>query len=86
MILKKLPVGLFDTNCFLIFMPENQELLVIDPGSDAGEIIAEAEKFDFVSARILLTHAHIDHISGCGQVAKASPKKRSALAMPFFVR
>ena len=80
MILKKLPVGLFETNCFLVFMPETKELFVIDPGSDADVIAAEAKKFDFESARILLTHAHIDHISGCGAVAKALNAEHVELA------
>lgn len=80
MILKKLPVGLFETNCFLVFMPEKKLLLIIDPGSDAEKIVAEAEKFDFEEARILLTHAHIDHISGCGAVAKALNIKHVELA------
>lgn len=64
-----LPLGPFATNCFLLFMPEKSELFIIDPGAEAETIIAEAEKFPFKSARILLTHAHIDHISAAGEVA-----------------
>ena len=70
MILKQLPVGAFATNCFLVFMPETRELFIIDPGAEPETIAAEAKKFPFSSARILLTHAHIDHISACGKVAQ----------------
>ena len=62
MILKQLPLGAFATNCFLVFMPETEELFIIDPASEAEKIVAEAKKFPFKKARILLTHAHIDHI------------------------
>ncbi|MBR7120678.1 MAG: MBL fold metallo-hydrolase [Lentisphaeria bacterium] len=65
-----LPLGPFATNCFLVFIPESSELFIIDPGADAETIIAEAEKFPFKSARILLTHAHVDHISAAGKVAE----------------
>jgi len=70
MILKQLPVGAFATNCFLVFMPETRELFIIDPGAEPETIAAEAKKFAFTSVRILLTHAHIDHISACGKVAQ----------------
>ena len=69
--LKIMPLGAFATNCFLVYMPETAELFVIDPAAEAETIIAEAEKFPFKNARILLTHAHIDHISAAGKVAKA---------------
>ena len=71
MTLKIIPSGAFATNCFLLFMEEKKELLIIDPAADAGKIIAEAKKFPFDKARILLTHAHIDHISAAGKVAEA---------------
>jgi len=69
MILKQLPLGAFATNCFLVFMPETEELFIIDPASEAEKIVAEAKKFPFKKARILLTHAHIDHIHAAGTVA-----------------
>ena len=69
--LEIMPLGAFATNCFLVYMPENAELLVIDPAAEAETIISKAENFPFKNARILLTHAHIDHISAAGKVAAA---------------
>ncbi len=69
--LEKLVLGAFGTNCFLVFMPESRELFIIDPAAEAETIISAAKKYDFKSARILLTHAHIDHISAAGKVAQA---------------
>ena len=69
--LKIMPLGAFATNSFLVFMNETEELFIIDPADEADVIIAEAKKFPFKTARILLTHAHIDHISAAGKVAEA---------------
>jgi glyoxylase-like metal-dependent hydrolase (beta-lactamase superfamily II) len=84
MILKTLPLGAFATNCFLVFMPETRELFIIDPGAEPETIIAEAKKFDFAAARILLTHAHVDHISACGRTAQALGIKNVELSSEDF--
>ena len=34
--IKTLPVGLIDTNCYFVHLPEKRQLYVIDPGGDAG--------------------------------------------------
>jgi glyoxylase-like metal-dependent hydrolase (beta-lactamase superfamily II) len=68
---KTFPVGSIATNCSLVFFEKEKLLLVIDPGADANEIIAASKSFPFEKARILLTHAHVDHISACGEVARA---------------
>ena len=69
--LKIIPVGPFAVNCALVFLRDSGTLLVVDPGAEAEKIVAAARTFPFVSARILLTHAHVDHISGAGAVARA---------------
>ena len=69
--IKTFPVGSIATNCSLVYFENEKLLLIIDPGADAAEIIAAAGSFPFEKARILLTHAHVDHISACGEVAKA---------------
>ena len=68
---KTFPVGSIATNCSLVYFEAEKLLLVIDPGADGNEIIAASKSFPFEKARILLTHAHVDHISACGEVAKA---------------
>ena len=78
--LKIMPLGAFATNSFQVFMPETEELFIIDPADEAEKIIAEAKKFPFKTARILLTHAHIDHISAAGRVAKALAVAKVELA------
>lgn len=59
-IIKKLPLGQMQTNCFIIENKENALLTIIDPGSECERIIAELgdKKID----KIILTHGHFDHI------------------------
>ena len=77
---KTIPVGSIATNCSLVFFEDEKVLLVIDPGADAADIVAAAKSFPFKSARILLTHAHVDHISACGEVARALNVKKVEVA------
>ena len=78
--IKQLPLGAFGTNCFLVYMPDYAELFIVDPAAEPEKIIAEARKFPFKSARILLTHAHIDHISAAGKVASQLNIPKAELA------
>lgn len=68
---RMLTVGQFPTNCYLITSPRSRTLYVIDPGGDPDRIIAAAGKLDFDQARILLTHAHFDHIWAAPEVGHA---------------
>lgn len=66
-----LVVGDIGVNCYLVPGPHSGNLYIIDPGDDAGDIIAAAERLDCRGETvILLTHAHVDHIGACGAVAK----------------
>ncbi len=54
-----LSVGNLSTNCYLIFA--EKEILIIDPGGNAEEIIKETEKTGKNIKKIVLTHYHFDH-------------------------
>lgn len=58
MFLKVLGRGVFDSNTYIV--GDNGEVVVIDPGNNADEIIAAAGDVDI--KYILLTHTHIDHM------------------------
>ena len=67
-----IPVGPLATNCQCVFLEASRHLFVIDPGADPETILKGIRTLpDFESARILLTHAHVDHISAAGTVAAA---------------
>ncbi|MBE7039548.1 MAG: MBL fold metallo-hydrolase [Ruminococcaceae bacterium] len=66
MFFKRLTVGPLGTNCYLAGDKDN--LLVIDPGADAGEIIKEIEKSGCTARYIVLTHCHIDHYGAAKEI------------------
>jgi hydroxyacylglutathione hydrolase len=59
--LKKIVVGPFEVNCY-IFTAKNKTF-IIDPGAESKRIIDFIKKNSLIPVQILLTHAHIDHIS-----------------------
>jgi glyoxylase-like metal-dependent hydrolase (beta-lactamase superfamily II) len=63
-------VGMLDVNCYLVPVAASKRLYIIDPGGDADRIIKAAKKFTYDEAIILLTHAHVDHISAISELTK----------------
>jgi hydroxyacylglutathione hydrolase len=65
MILKTLPVGMLQVNCYVLGAESTHEAIVIDPGDNANEIMDTLRRHGLTLARILGTHAHFDHLLGC---------------------
>lgn len=63
MILKALTVGPIAANCYIIGSEKTREGMIIDPGADATDILATVNETGIKILLIVLTHAHIDHIS-----------------------
>lgn len=59
---KKLPLGKFETNCYIIADDASKEAAVIDPADDFSKIKQFIEENHLKVKYILLTHAHGDHI------------------------
>ncbi len=55
-------VGPLDNNLYLLTAGETKEAIVIDPSIDSEAVLAEISRRGLDVKRILLTHAHIDHI------------------------
>jgi glyoxylase-like metal-dependent hydrolase (beta-lactamase superfamily II) len=67
----RLEVGALSTNCWIYVL--GGDVSVIDPGGDAGAIIAFLESERLKPVRILLTHGHFDHILALPQVHDRFP-------------
>jgi hydroxyacylglutathione hydrolase len=65
-----LPVTAFQQNCSLVWCPQTMEGAVIDPGGELPRLLELARARGVVLKQILLTHAHIDHAGGTGQLAR----------------
>lgn len=62
LVLECLPVGMLQTNCYLMADIVNKQAVVIDPGGNSQQIAARIEEQKLKLAAILNTHAHFDHI------------------------
>ena len=60
--IKRYTIGAFETNTYLI--TKGDKAVIVDPGLDFSSIIDEVKKYEVIA--ILITHAHVDHIDGCG--------------------
>ncbi len=72
MIVKQLPVGMIQANCYVAGCEETGEGVVIDPGDEAERILAEVEAAGLSIKYILNTHAHFDHIMANGPLVEAT--------------
>jgi glyoxylase-like metal-dependent hydrolase (beta-lactamase superfamily II) len=72
MIFKKLVVGAFAVNCYILADSETKEGVVIDPGADTDLVISTIQCFDLKINSVLNTHGHFDHSGGNKKVAEAT--------------
>ena len=71
MLMEVRAVGPFFKNGFVIGCEETRDAVLIDPGDEVADLLALAERQSLRIGHILLTHAHIDHITGVGAAKKA---------------
>lgn len=68
MIVETVPVGVNETNCYLVADSRDGQGVVIDPGADAAVILDRCSALGLSIAKILITHAHWDHIAAVGEM------------------
>jgi len=68
--LKRLEVGSFENNCYILTSPRTRETVIIDPAAEAEKVLraiqGESVKY------ILMTHGHMDHIGALEEVQDAT--------------
>jgi hydroxyacylglutathione hydrolase len=77
MLIETLQLGPVATNCY-IFSPDNKRAFIIDPASDAEEILGHVRGLDLEPAAVVNTHGHIDHIG-------ANAALKAATGIPIMV-
>lgn len=63
-IVESAAVGPFFKNGFVVACPRTHEGVLIDPGDEVETLLAWAGSRAISLNRILLTHAHVDHVTG----------------------
>ena len=71
MILEVRAVPSFYKNGFVVGCERTSEAVVIDPGDEADELLGAVRDHSLEVVHILLTHAHIDHITGVARMKDA---------------
>jgi len=72
LIVETLPVGLIQTNCYVIGCEETREGAIIDPGGHPERILAAVDRRDLTIKYVLNTHAHFDHTEANGEIVRAT--------------
>lgn len=76
--LKRIPVGMYQANCYILMDKTSNEGIVVDPGDEADLILREINKMNCKVKYILLTHGHVDHVSSVKEL-------RDSLEVPVCI-
>ena len=72
MIIETRAAGPFVENGFVVACERTREGAIIDPGDSVQELLAFAAAERLALRHILLTHAHLDHVTGVAAAKRAS--------------
>ncbi|WP_305094884.1 MBL fold metallo-hydrolase [Prescottella sp. R16] len=62
MLVTGFPAGMFQTNCYILAHDDASDCVVVDPGQDAAEPLAQfLDQQGLTPRAVLLTHGHLDH-------------------------
>lgn len=71
MVIESAAVGPFFKNGFILGCERTREAVFIDPGDEVDQLLAFVETERLTVTQILLTHAHVDHVSGVARAKRA---------------
>ncbi len=74
--IRKLPVGEYQANCYLLVDAAHNEAVLVDPGDQAEEILRWVRSLKVLC--ILITHGHQDHVAALEEV-------RHTLNVPVYI-
>ena len=75
MLIKTMPVGQLETNCYVVTDEETLDCAVIDPGDESNTILDYLEENRLHCRAILLTHGHYDHVGAVEGVVEETGAK-----------
>jgi glyoxylase-like metal-dependent hydrolase (beta-lactamase superfamily II) len=73
-----LPLGVVQTNCYIVGDSETKDAIIIDPSAEPETILGRVKELGYTVRQIIATHAHFDHV-----IASRSVKAKTGA--PFYV-
>ena len=70
--IKTLPLGDYQTNCYLVWADGSSSCAVIDPGYEAQRVLSTVKKLGLTVDAVLLTHGHFDHVGAVEEIVEQS--------------
>jgi len=67
-----LPLGSYQTNCYIVRDEASATCAVIDPGFEPERILARLSQLGLTPDAILLTHGHFDHVGAVEDLINAA--------------
>lgn len=67
--IESMVLGIYQTNCYIVYQEGAKECVVIDPGYKPEKVLARLEELGLKPVAILLTHGHFDHVSAVKELA-----------------
>ncbi len=68
--LRMIPVGPYQANCYVLGCMKTHRGVVIDPGDEAFRIVREISQKHLTIDTILLTHGHMDHTGAAEELSR----------------
>jgi len=65
-----LPVTPFQQNCSFLKCDTTEKVAIVDPGGDLDKILEALQQVGGTPEKILVTHAHLDHIGAVAELAE----------------
>ena len=78
MLIETRAVPPFDKNGFVVACERTRQALIIDPGDEVDMLLEIVRREKLAVQNILLTHAHVDHVTGVGRA-------KNALSAPLYL-
>ena len=70
MLIKTIPVGQLEENCYIVTNEKTLECVVIDPGAESNTILDYLEDNSLKCRAIMITHGHYDHVGAVDAIAE----------------
>jgi glyoxylase-like metal-dependent hydrolase (beta-lactamase superfamily II) len=67
-----LPLGSYQTNCYIVWNDAGTSCAVIDPGFEPDIVLHRLSKLGLTLDAILLTHGHFDHVGAVESLVEAT--------------